>query len=175
MLSKNLEWSVNESPHDVWLWHSLCKAYIMNGNESRAIKICEKGIEKCRSNPAPFFTLSNVYARNGYYSDAISAFMKYFHNDEYSIPMSNTSFSFSLSNLVKKATLRSLASPLAAWDVSDEKMNLHLAAWTGNLDVIQRNIMARLLKTLSQIGADATTPNVDKPSLTPLHGTCTRS
>lgn len=155
---QKLERSIEVAPYDIRLWHRLCQAHIINGEENQAIALCKKGIEECPSNPSPFLALSNIYARKGEYDEAMSSFVQHFDGDEISLPLSETTSSSS--SLAKTGTLKSLASAFAARGSSDENMTLHLAAWIGNMTIVEKFV---------QPISDGETLSGDKPSLTPLH------
>jgi serine/threonine protein kinase len=68
--------AIDKEPLNYWLWNNLCRLYSATNNLDEAIRACELGITKSRTNPSPLMELANLYAAKGDYKAAITTGMQ---------------------------------------------------------------------------------------------------
>ena len=125
---------------DVRIWHRLCHAYVVKNSHKTAMGPCERAKDRLLSNPSPLLTLSNLHVEKGNFKKAIHAFTQIFDGDEPALPMYDTPVQ--PPSLVHKGKLKALASKLTTTVNSGNNKSLHLAAWAGNMQAIERWIRA---------------------------------
>ena len=141
------------APHDICVWHQLCHAYIRKHNYKTATAACESAKDRLPSNPSPFLTLSNLRAETGNFTQAIDAFLEIFDGDEQALPRYD--IPIQPPSLVDEGKLKSLASKLIT---RGDNMSLHLAAWAGNIEAVEK-----------WIAAGSPTDSFELHAFTPLH------